>query len=974
MITRFLSRDLKTLRRLLTVNRLFFYAAVPLMLDDPIQNWQILHSRPRFKASLEKLFALILASVITHNREALPEDIALVSTGSVAAAVLRPFNLQLSQPVAFQLLRDCVDSPHKKTTVDYSKYFKHMGPSVWEYAELNTFVQLIDPPPEAIEENVDHVEPEVDVDNSGEEEELDEQEDHESEDDEEEEEEEEGDVDSEEETESESEEDQDIVYATESEQSIVQEQDVDTVMGDDDEVLSDIGSQSSWAHRWSTRFSKTSEYFYEEFSDYDEFGSDVSDLSEDEGAAPRDASRGLTYVTRALEEQISWPGPIDNQTFWGYKKVVRNALVDLLLHYNAESVHTMLFHVKDAHKYLEIAARMTELRHLHLQRDDDLPREHLEHTLEFIRLHRSAFPGRKSLNLTFGQGWEYFDFSIFHDDARKQAWSKFQEPVMKLYEAMEQPNGIHVYRFPRFYAKCAELEEALPMFCQNLETFRDDDDDRFASGESLDQERFLRRCHNLKELTLSVDSPEQLSFAVGATSTTSTDALAVSSVPRMQPTRPSTAPAPSPFGKLKKLTLSNTEGSSHSVLQVLDNSILAMNGSAPLRHIAVQSYNPELAVLELSTEHRMHRVGGWNLPALRSVYIDVDDMWYLPVGSWDQCPLLEHLRISSAPLAHQSIGYFDPAALDLYPVMNLPRLRLLQLCEAAALLFDYDSLKTLPSLKVLALSVPAEPRPFFRKGERWDTVERIPRLCEYLQKGSKSITTPQQKWDVDWSLPILTSLVLTGFPSAVFSFDWLKRCPALQRVTLESTKKEDLPLALHDHVALDAKSPVQWIKSPEESQMRELVIHGRWVMSEQDLITVLTDFTPNLRELTLDRIHSDGRQSGARILEVIDIADSILAKRGHQIGVEGHRIGSGCQLRQVNANYKLRRQDVHDWEVSSVRSRHLAKLEQLGVRVYQLANGPVVSKRTSLEIITRMDPKMREKFESMCTKAKETSF
>ncbi|KAF9326379.1 hypothetical protein BG006_010187, partial [Podila minutissima] len=896
MITRFLSRDLETLRRLLTVNRLFFYAAVALMLDDPIQNWQILHGRPRFKTSLEKLFALILASVITHNRESLPEDITLVSTGSVAAAVLRPFNFQLSQPVAFQLLRDCVDNPHKKTTVDYSKYFKHMGPSMWEYAELNTFVQLIDPPPEAIEENVDHFEPEVDVDNSGEEEELGE------------------------------EEDQDIEYAIESEQPIFQEQDVDTIMGDDDEALSDIGSQSSWAHRWSTRLSETSEYFYEEFSDYDEFGSDVSDMSDDESAAPRDASRGLTYVMGALEEQIGWPGPIDNQTFWGYKKVVRNALVDLLLHYNAEFVHTMLFHVKDAHKYLEIAARMTQLRHLHLQRDDDLPREHLEHTLEFIRLHRSAFPGRNSFNLTF-------------------------------------------------YAKCAELEEALPMFCQNLETFRDDDDDRFASGESLDQERFLRRCHNLKELTLSVDSPEQLSFALGATSTTSTDALTASSVPRMQSTGPPTAPAPAPFGKLKKLALSYTEGSSHSVLQVLDNSILAMNGSAPLRHIAVQSYKPELTALELSTEHRMHRVGGWNLPALRSVYIVVDDMWYLPVGSWDQCPLLEHLRISSAPLALHSIGFFDPAALDLYPVMNLPRLRLLQLCEAAALLFDYDSLKTLPSLKVLALSIPAEPRPFFRKGERWDVVERIPRLCEYLQEGSKSITTPQKKWDVDWSLPMLTSLMLTGFPSSVFSFEWLKRCPALKRVTLESTKKEDLPLVLHDHVALNAKSPVQWIKSPEESQMRELVIQGRWVMSEQDLITVLTDFTPKLRKLTIDRIHSDCRQSGARILEAIETADSILAKRGHQVGAGGHRIGFGCQLlRQVNANYKLRRQDKYDWEVSSVRSRHLAKLGQLGVRVYQMANGLVVSKRTSSEVIKRMDPKMREKFESMCTKAKETSF
>lgn len=104
--------------------------------------------------------------------------------------------------------------------------------------------------------------------------------------------------------------------------------------------------------------------------------------------------------------------------------------------------------------------------------------------------------------------------------------------------------------------------------------------------------------------------------------------------------------------------------------------------------------------------------------------------------------------------------------------------------------------------------------------------ERIPRFSGYLPKRSKLNTTPQQKWDMNWSLPNLTSLVLHVFPSAVFSFDWLKRCPDLQSVTLTSTKNEDLPLALHDQGALSPKSPVQWINSPGESQMRELMIHG----------------------------------------------------------------------------------------------------------------------------------------------------
>ncbi|KAG0028354.1 hypothetical protein BGZ81_004805 [Podila clonocystis] len=114
---------------------------------------------------------------------------------------------------------------------------------------------MIDPPPEAIEENVDF-EPNVDVDNSGEEEELDHVKDHESEDGEEEEEEEE-----------------------EEESDVNSEGQIENERGGnrDDGVLSDI--------------------------DNDEFGGDVSSLSDDENAVPREASWKLGNIMRALEER-----------------------------------------------------------------------------------------------------------------------------------------------------------------------------------------------------------------------------------------------------------------------------------------------------------------------------------------------------------------------------------------------------------------------------------------------------------------------------------------------------------------------------------------------------------------------------------------------------------------------------------------------------------------------------------------------
>lgn len=216
---------------------------------------------------------------------------------------------------------------------------------------------------------------------------------------------------------------------TELEPLPAQVQDVNTIVEDDNEVLSDIGSQSSWAVGGTHGSAKPLKCIYEDFSDYDEFGSGVSDSSDDEGEVNR-TKHELSNVLSALEEQTSQSKSVANQMFWDYKKVLRKALAELLLHYNAESIHTLLFHVKDVHRYLEFAPRMSELHHLHLQQDDDLPREHLEHTLEFIRRHRSAFQGRNSLNLMLGQGWKYFDSSIFHDDARKKAWSK---PAMELY-------------------------------------------------------------------------------------------------------------------------------------------------------------------------------------------------------------------------------------------------------------------------------------------------------------------------------------------------------------------------------------------------------------------------------------------------------------------------------------------------------------------------------------------------------------
>ncbi|KAG0089922.1 hypothetical protein BGZ92_003978 [Podila epicladia] len=137
LIVDHLRTDLVTLRTLLLVNRFFFHAAVPWMLNDPITIWEMTFAIPEVETNVDKLMALLIASVLHAQRakaQSLGEDFT-------ANGFLSKFGFQLVEPVTSPLLQDAAQGV-SPTTVDYSRYFTEMLYFEWRYIGFPTLVRL----------------------------------------------------------------------------------------------------------------------------------------------------------------------------------------------------------------------------------------------------------------------------------------------------------------------------------------------------------------------------------------------------------------------------------------------------------------------------------------------------------------------------------------------------------------------------------------------------------------------------------------------------------------------------------------------------------------------------------------------------------------------------------------------------------------------------------------------------------------
>ncbi|GJJ68033.1 hypothetical protein EMPS_00379 [Entomortierella parvispora] len=73
VVVEYLAYDLRTLHSLLTVNRFFFHAALPWMLNRPFETWEMDGGRSTFPTSREKLIVLLLSSALRHHHRQISE-------------------------------------------------------------------------------------------------------------------------------------------------------------------------------------------------------------------------------------------------------------------------------------------------------------------------------------------------------------------------------------------------------------------------------------------------------------------------------------------------------------------------------------------------------------------------------------------------------------------------------------------------------------------------------------------------------------------------------------------------------------------------------------------------------------------------------------------------------------------------------------------------------------------------------------
>ncbi|KAG0022714.1 hypothetical protein BGZ82_010938, partial [Podila clonocystis] len=137
LIVDHLRNDLVTLRTLLLVNRFFFLAAIPWMLNDPLTTWEMTYATPEVETNVDKLMALLIASALHAQRakaQSLDEDFT-------ANEFLSKFGLQIVEPITSPFLQDVVQGL-SSTTIDYSRYFTEMLYFEWRYIQFQTLVRL----------------------------------------------------------------------------------------------------------------------------------------------------------------------------------------------------------------------------------------------------------------------------------------------------------------------------------------------------------------------------------------------------------------------------------------------------------------------------------------------------------------------------------------------------------------------------------------------------------------------------------------------------------------------------------------------------------------------------------------------------------------------------------------------------------------------------------------------------------------
>lgn len=532
-----------------------------------------------------------------------------------------------------------------------------------------------------------------------------------------------------------------------------------------------------------------------------------------------------------------------------------------LLHRSAERITFIQVRTKgmskDMSQYIPVVDRLSKLDTIVVQRDEHIPEHELEPLVSFLNMFRAAFP-RKGLQLNDMDTVRRVPVRTVR---QLKGWRdraiKFQQPTIKVYEALGRPYNINASQFPEFYTSCRHIDMS------GLVNFHDQFLEARSTEEYQRREELLKSAVNLRQVDFHITEPTL--FAGLASSTSG-----------------------SPGGFLPNLSkLSLSANKSSLICSVLETALRCIR---TLRSVKVR-------FISIPEEEPLHPVtltlGDWDLPCIRALDIDMqgkEALIYL--GSFDKCPLLTEVTIiTSAHRAQDKANEGQGFKMPLAPIWHMPRLEKLTLRGLAALQFNHDSLASMCQLKLLLLTCESSGL-ILSSGSAsgGDTEDNsMQEQLRYFEEEASIDTLPQPR-----------TLHTEGVCSLLFIFDRLQRCPRLHSLHLSHSRsmhQQRLPLCWTSRNALTlpgaiTNAPASALECTTSgpdiqpfyaSQLTKICLQGPWVLSKDELLRLLTDYAPNLTTLLIySRFGVIPIKEGDGIIKAVEEADVIHKARDHE--------------------------------------------------------------------------------------------
>ncbi|KAF9558744.1 hypothetical protein EC968_006882 [Mortierella alpina] len=509
-------------------------------------------------------------------------------------------------------------------------------------------------------------------------------------------------------------------------------------------------------------------------------------------------------------------GPVD----WEYKEQLRTALVLFFATHNPEPITVLTLHLASIHKFIPLANRFSNLRTLRLSMDESVPDRQIQNLLAFLQSHQKTFPRKCRLALQFYDR-PHIDDDMPSQERRSLLFARAR-PMLLSIQTQERPSTLDVSSIPRFYDHCDEISTL------DLRHFVDEDEERNLIEGYAAQTRFLERCNELESMEFVLRDAHLFAWAA--------DRI--------------TKGGRRPLPNLRKLNF-KFDGTARQMIRALEDIALVWGGT--LENVGCSWRFSSSAIEQDQTLARLPdstKLGTWNFPALRTMVLMVNLNSSLEFGTFSGCPALETLEIhmkrnrssmtdtaTTEPLQDQP---FQPMALE-FPCWALPNLRELELTGYAALLFNYASLGSMKRLSRLCLITEKS----ILKDVKDKLTARMRLYMDQTFDHRELPVDPQALIWLDGTLSSLRHVQLEGFAAEIIPFEWLLRCPVLEKLRILWVSRQRNLLSRPDLLDKEAMN--------YQSQLDVLDLHGPWTASADDLVWILTHHANQLSQLTLSQ-------------------------------------------------------------------------------------------------------------------------